>query len=114
MVSKGAAIVGSLGLGLGLFLDNWERSKIQKEEFAQKQKMESEELSLAVSKQRLAYLAGGVNITGTALLQEEYLLDNLFTAQRLARKALNYRTISQNLGTSLRGVTELYRLYNSN
>lgn len=114
MVSKGAAVAGSVLFGLGVYLDTKERYKIQQEELKQQQRLESQEATLALSKQRLAYLAGGVNISGTALLQEEYLLDNLFTAQSLARRAFNYRTLSQNLGTTLRGVTELYRLYNSN
>lgn len=113
MVSGAAAVGGSILFGIATYLDNREKAQILKEELSQKQKLEDAEANLSISKQRLAYLAGGVNISGTALLQEEYLLDNLFTAQNFARRALRYRTLSQNLGTSLRGATELFRLYNS-
>lgn len=103
--AKIAAFILGGALVSGAVVESYQESKKEKNEF--KNALRDTELSL--SRARLAYLSGGINISGTALLQEEYVLDNLYTERRLARKMLNYRTINRVLAASVDGITQAYK-----
>lgn len=100
-----SALFTGAALLAGTIYDTYQSSKQQKQEF-EAQRAEAE---LSLSRARLAYLSGGIRISGTALYQEEYALDNLFTSQAMAKRALNYRTLNRVLSTSLIGASELYK-----